>query len=1389
MPILLNVLSSNDQRVMEQGCLCVSRIVESFKYQDDKLEELMSTDLLKVILRLLLPGSTNLIGPTTHTQFLRVLAFTARASSRLTVELFKMNVVDTLYQILTGVSPPSGDDDVAQNLDSVVIMQALIHRPRDQIFETLNVICELLPGLDKTGTTSLDGAVDRIIKTGDAPVLRSKKTSADKRAALQAQCKKELRRFVVILLPTLTDAYSSTVNLSVRQRVMIAQLKMLDNCDTDILEDALRVVPYASFLASILSQQDHQFLVVAALQAAEILLKRLESIYRYQFYREGVIAEVKKIATRPLSSKTSDDTPGIHIGTAPVEQPGKANTSGVSGQSNVEADMERDDNEEDDDHDHDHEDEHDDGSGSSDDELPHTRPVTIPISYDVEDVITKYAKAFVGMYENEAGNTVRLQAGKILMDLQHLVSDIAACFDDGRATDGAKLFAKLAHYFEGDALDSITSYELLTSKVVSTLLDIFQEADGESTAEAKKAFVVAFMESTVHQKIKTTTSGSPLTPFSVLVTKLQDLLSRAEHFEVTTVHQNAFDSNRSSAASMLAKQIRIKLVADDDSGIPKPYRNIMVSIHAIATFKALDDYLRPRISMSDRPRPNRTRGLPEDATNAYLAALAGLEASNKSALMGSMSQATPTRASTKKTSRSKGPASPAETSTPSNSENPSSGTRSGRNNKAAQAQESVTEPAAAHPADDDDDLRNALECADEAPITDEEDEDIAAALDTIVGEIEEELSDDEGELSAVNLEVAPTGNVTARKEDGTRVATPTKSPGQTSTLPLPPPPPISSEESRSAAMRSLLSSVHQRQASYAAALQAVPHDWHLEFSVDGQEVTNETTIYRAVHMHQLSLDEATPRNVWPAVHSINFKKVQGPPLAEPSTLSLPTDLVNTDFTTFPPSLAKNPTTAGILQLLRILHELNSGLDEVVQSPSENKLMAEPLLQFVNNKLTAKLNRQLEEPLIVASSCLPGWSEDLARLYPFLFPFETRHLFLQSTSFGYSRSMTRWQNTQTTNDSSRGRHRDERPFLGRLQRQKVRISRQKLFESAIKVMELYGASPSVLEVEYFDEVGTGLGPTLEFYSTVSKEFSKRKLRLWRDHDAGTNDDYIYAKNGLFPAPMAEGQALTENGKRALLLFKILGKFVARSMLDSRIIDVTLNPVFFRVGDSTSWLPTLTTLKAVDPELANSLQILMQFVNAKRKIDDQQRLTAIQRSQKISLIQVQGMGIQDLALDFTLPGYESIELIPNGSNVTVTIDNVSQYVQCVIDYTVGTGVRSQIDAFREGFSQVFPYNALKAFTPDELVMLFGRTNEDWSIESRSAGLYVQAPLTCYLALMDSIKADHGYNLDSKSVRNLLQTMSELSDTGKRDFLQFVTGSPKLPIGGKLYFTATF
>ena len=52
---------------------------------------------------------------------------------------------------------------------------------------------------------------------------------------------------------------------------------------------------------------------------------------------------------------------------------------------------------------------------------------------------------------------------------------------------------------------------------------------------------------------------------------------------------------------------------------------------------------------------------------------------------------------------------------------------------------------------------------------------------------------------------------------------------------------------------------------------------------------------------------------------------------------------------------------------------------------------------------------------------------------------------------------------------------------------------------------------------------------------------------------------------------------------------------------------------------------------------------------------------------------------------------------------------------------------------------------------------------------------------VALVDCVKADHGFNVDSKSIRNLLEILSSLSLNDRRTFLQFLTGSPKLPIGG--------
>jgi len=51
-------------------------------------------------------------------------------------------------------------------------------------------------------------------------------------------------------------------------------------------------------------------------------------------------------------------------------------------------------------------------------------------------------------------------------------------------------------------------------------------------------------------------------------------------------------------------------------------------------------------------------------------------------------------------------------------------------------------------------------------------------------------------------------------------------------------------------------------------------------------------------------------------------------------------------------------------------------------------------------------------------------------------------------------------------------------------------------------------------------------------------------------------------------------------------------------------------------------------------------------------------------QIKKITLDGCPVEDLGLNFTLPGHASIELRKNGLNIDVTIDNLEKYIQVII-----------------------------------------------------------------------------------------------------------------------------
>ena len=61
---------------------------------------------------------------------------------------------------------------------------------------------------------------------------------------------------------------------------------------------------------------------------------------------------------------------------------------------------------------------------------------------------------------------------------------------------------------------------------------------------------------------------------------------------------------------------------------------------------------------------------------------------------------------------------------------------------------------------------------------------------------------------------------------------------------------------------------------------------------------------------------------------------------------------------------------------------------------------------------------------------------------------------------------------------------------KIQRQKVIVDRAKVIECSLNLMNKV-SNRAFLEVEYKDEIGTGLGPTLEFYCLVANEIKSYK----------------------------------------------------------------------------------------------------------------------------------------------------------------------------------------------------------------------------------------------------------------------------------------------------------
>lgn len=206
-------------------------------------------------------------------------------------------------------------------------------------------------------------------------------------------------------------------------------------------------------------------------------------------------------------------------------------------------------------------------------------------------------------------------------------------------------------------------------------------------------------------------------------------------------------------------------------------------------------------------------------------------------------------------------------------------------------------------------------------------------------------------------------------------------------------------------------------------------------------------------------------------------------------------------------------------------------------------------------------------------------------------------------------------------------------------------------------------------------------------------------------------------------------------------------------------------------------THDNLAEIDPIRYEFIKELQELVARKQAVESDASLTPDQRREQLEALKLrtkqnEEIDLEDLALTFTyLPsssvyGYPYAELVPNGANIDVTLNNLEEYCDLLINFLLQDGIAKQLEAFHRGFCEVFPLKKLAAFRPAEArMMICGEQHPQWTRED----------------LINYTEPKLGYSKDSPGFLRFVNVLMSMTGPERKAFLQFTTGCSSLPPGG--------
>ncbi|KAG5496170.1 hypothetical protein JKF63_02471 [Porcisia hertigi] len=405
-------------------------------------------------------------------------------------------------------------------------------------------------------------------------------------------------------------------------------------------------------------------------------------------------------------------------------------------------------------------------------------------------------------------------------------------------------------------------------------------------------------------------------------------------------------------------------------------------------------------------------------------------------------------------------------------------------------------------------------------------------------------------------------------------------------------------------------------------------------------------------------------------------------------------------------------------------------------------------EFQHPKLNNKAVQQCAQ-ILLAGQQRGTWAVKLALDCNFLFSYSTRKFLFDVGFTSTERSLIRMRKYRELFglNESRVSNDQARSVFGQLKKESKRVWRENVLECAKKLFnsEDPRSRNTMWTFHFYNEVGWGDGPTREFYTLVSQQLRQRKLELWRhSHEDAESDADAH---DLFPRPVPPGSSEEQD---RLPFFHLIGRFIARALMDEHVPGLPLSPVLIRLlrGDVCG----VSDVQDLSEELGHVL-IAMAEASSKKH-------TYLQLPGRKKMVEV-----RDLALDFTLPGDDSVELLPDGENTPVTTDNMMAYCDAVTSFLLDRGVAAAVHALREGFHWYIPLVALRMLTVEELQQLIAGhekaiTREDFEQHS---------------------EANYGYTLNCKHVQWLFDILASFTLEEQKQFFLFLTGSAHLPVGG--------